>query len=73
MARKRRPFEVFSMSFLDCMSCGFWRGHPVFMIINAQVRETTEDDPSELMAETRKLEVEILEGRKGHGPRQEYD
>ena len=23
MARKRRSGEVFSMSFLDCMSCGF--------------------------------------------------
>ena len=26
MARKRRPMEVFSMSFLDCMSCGFGAG-----------------------------------------------
>ncbi len=64
MARKRRPFEVFSMSFLDCMSCGFGAVILFFMIINAQVKETTEDDPTKLMAETRKLEIEILEGRK---------
>ena len=64
MARKRRPFEVFSMSFLDCMSCGFGAVILFFMIINAQVRETTESDPTDLMAETRKIEVEILEGRK---------
>jgi hypothetical protein len=64
MARKRRPFEVFSMSFLDCMSCGFGAVILFFMIINAQVKETTEEDPSELMAETKRLEVEILEGRK---------
>ncbi len=64
MARKRRQFEVFSMSFLDCMSCGFGAVILFFMIINAQVKETTEDDPTDLMAETRKLEVEILEGRK---------
>ena len=64
MARKRRPFEVFSMSFLDCMSCGFGAVILLFMIINSQVRETTEDDPSSLMAETKKIEVEILEGRK---------
>lgn len=63
MARKRRPFEVFSMSFLDCMSCGFGAVILFFMIINAQVRETT-DNPSDLMAETRKIEVEILDGRK---------
>lgn len=64
MARKRRQFEVFSMSFLDCMSCGFGAVILFFMIINSQVRETTETDPSDLMAETKKIEVEILEGRK---------
>lgn len=64
MARRRRQFEVFSMSFLDCMSCGFGAVILFFMIINAQVKETTEDDPRELMAETKKLEVEILDGRK---------
>jgi hypothetical protein len=64
MARKRRQFEVFSMSFLDCMSCGFGAVILFFMIINAQVRETTEDDPDNLMAETKKLEIEILDGRK---------
>ena len=63
MARKRRPFEVFSMSFLDCMSCGFGAVILFFMIINAQVRETTEN-PSDLMAETRQIEIEILDGRK---------
>jgi hypothetical protein len=46
------------------MSCGFGAVILFFMIINAQVKETTEDDPTVLMAETRKLEVEILEGRK---------
>ena len=61
MARKRRQTEVFSMSFLDCMSCGFGAVILFFMIINAQVKETTEDDPTNLMAETRMLEVEVLE------------
>ncbi len=64
MARRRRQFEVFSMSFLDCMSCGFGAVILFFMIINSQVREETEPKPTDLMAETRKLEVEILEGRK---------
>jgi len=64
MARKRRQFEVFSMSFLDCMSCGFGAVILFFMIINSQVKETTESDPTDLMAETRKIELEILEGRK---------
>ena len=64
MARKRRPIEVFSMSFLDCMSCGFGAVILFFMIINAQVRQTTEQDPTSLMSETKKLEIEILDGRK---------
>jgi len=63
MARKRRPFEIFSMSFLDCMSCGFGAVILFFMIINAQVREASEVDP-DLMAETNRLEREILDGRK---------
>jgi len=52
------------MSFLDCMSCGFGAVILFFMIINAQVRQTTEQDPTNLMAETRRIEVEILDGRK---------
>ena len=64
MARKRRPMEVFSMSFLDCMSCGFGAVILFFMIINAQVIHQTEAPPEKLQAETVKLEFEILEHRK---------
>ena len=64
MARKRRQMQVFSMSFLDCMSCGFGAVILFFMIINAQVKDTTDQDPTNLMAETTRLETEILDGRK---------
>ena len=64
MARKRRQSEVFSMSFLDCMSCGFGAVILFFMIINSHVNATTEDENSALMAETNRLEYEVLEGRK---------
>lgn len=64
MARKRRPMEVFSMSFLDCMSCGFGAVILFFMIINAQVIHESEAPPERLQAETTKLEFEILEHRK---------
>ena len=64
MARKRRQTEVFSMSFLDCMSCGFGAVILFFMIINSHVNATTDDVSSELMAETNRLEVEVLDGRK---------
>ena len=64
MARKRRPMEVFSMSFLDCMSCGFGAVILFFMIINSQVRRDVEAPPDHLSGETVKLEFEILEHRK---------
>ncbi|MDX1405559.1 MAG: VWA domain-containing protein [Woeseiaceae bacterium] len=64
MARKRRPMEVFSMSFLDCMSCGFGAVILFFMIINAQVIHDTDAPPEKQQAETTRLEFEILEHRK---------
>ena len=63
MARKRRAGDVFSMSFLDCMSCGFGAVILFFMIINSHVNATTENQNAELMAETNRLEIEVLEGR----------
>jgi hypothetical protein len=56
--------EVFSMSFLDCMSCGFGAVILFFMIINSQVKHDTETPRQDLTGETTKLEVEILEQRK---------
>ena len=64
MARRRRPMEVFSMSFLDCMSCGFGAVILFFMIINSQVIHESETPPERAQAETVKLEFEILEHRK---------
>jgi hypothetical protein len=64
MARRRRPMEVFSMSFLDCMSCGFGAVILFFMIINSQVVHETDAPPERAQAETIKLEFEILEQRK---------
>jgi len=52
------------MSFLDCMSCGFGAVILFFMIINSHVNATTDDETSALMAETNRLEIEVLEGRK---------
>ncbi|MEO0576019.1 MAG: VWA domain-containing protein [Pseudomonadota bacterium] len=64
MARKRRGGDIFSMSFLDCMSCGFGAVILFFMIINASVRENSETINSEEMNEVRRIEREVLEGRK---------
>ncbi len=64
MARRRRQTEIFSMSFLDCMSCGFGAVILFFMIINSHVNATTDDETTAMMAETNRLEIEVLEGRK---------
>ena len=64
MARKRRSGDVFSMSFLDCMSCGFGAVILFFMIINSNSDVTNNDQTKALQAETDKLEIEVLEGRK---------
>lgn len=56
--------EIFSMSFLDCMSCGFGAVILLFMIINSQAIHNSENPPEELEGETTKLEFEILDQRK---------
>ena len=56
--------EVFSMSFLDCMSCGFGAVILFFMIINSQAVHESEAPPERAQAEVTKLEFEILEERK---------
>ena len=63
MARKRRSSEIFSMSFLDCMCCGFGAVILFFMIINSHSDITT-DQSMALQAETDRLQIEVLEGRK---------
>jgi hypothetical protein len=52
------------MSFLDCMSCGFGAVILFFMIINSHSDVTNNDVTKKLQAETDKLEIEVLEGRK---------
>ncbi|MEM7278078.1 MAG: VWA domain-containing protein [Pseudomonadota bacterium] len=63
MRRKRRS-DIFNLSFLDCMSCGFGAVILFFMIINATVARNSDAQNSDLMSETDRLEIEVLEGRK---------
>jgi hypothetical protein len=63
MARKRK-IEVFSLSFLDCISCGFGAVVLLFVIINGQVAQRAQKAGAEAMGETSRIEEEVLEGRK---------
>ena len=63
MKRKKR-INVFSLAFLDCITCGLGSIILLFVIINAQSEARQETVTSDLMAETTRLEEVVQEGRK---------
>jgi hypothetical protein len=58
----RRRINVFSLSFLDAMTCGFGAVVLFYMIINASVGVRAGRMTSDLRGEVNRLEVEVLEG-----------
>ncbi len=64
MARRRRSVEIFSLSFLDCICCGFGAVILFYTIISAQssiVRTRNNDD---LTAQVNRIEEEVLVGTR---------
>ena len=61
-ASKRR-FTVFSLSFLDVMSCGFGAVVLIFLVINHRIDTQTPDVDREALAESRKLDYLITTGQ----------
>ncbi|XOV87672.1 MAG: VWA domain-containing protein [Pseudomonadota bacterium] len=59
---KRRELNVFSLSFLDIMSCGFGAVILIFILIQHSTEVTSQTVNLELMAEVTRLEEEVLEG-----------
>ncbi len=59
MARRKRQFNVFSLSFLDIMSCGFGAVILFFMIISAQIAVETDETVREESAEIERLEARV--------------
>jgi predicted XRE-type DNA-binding protein len=60
----RRSFDVFSLSFLDAMTCGFGAVILFFMIINANIDERSKVVLDDLTAEVNRMELKVLTGRK---------
>ena len=58
----RRKTEVFSMSFLDCITCAFGSVVLVYTLINAQGGLRRMSVSQDLHAEVNKLEEKVLEG-----------
>ena len=58
----RRPVNVFSLSFLDAMTCGFGAVILFFMIINASFGRESGRMTADLRGEVDRLEEEVLDG-----------
>ena len=66
MARRasRGQASVFSLSFLDAMTCGFGSVVLLFMVINASVGLRSDRMTADLQAEVDRLDYEVLEGHE---------
>ncbi len=62
MARRRRRFDIFSMSFLDTICCAFGALVLLYMILNAAGSRVFQRDTLELRAEVDLIEEEVLQG-----------
>ena len=62
--RTGRRFNVFSLAFLDVMSCGFGAVVLVFLIINHRIDDEAKDVDKDLLSESRLLDYQILTGEK---------
>ena len=65
MARKKRNFTTFNLSFLDIMSCGFGAVVLVFLIIDHSIEVQSQDLNQNLMSEVNMLEEDIKDGEEG--------
>ena len=61
---KRRRLSVFSLSFLDVMSCGFGAVVLIFLIINHATERDVEVINDDLLSEIRMLDYQVSTGEK---------
>lgn len=65
MARKKREFTTFNLSFLDIMSCGFGAVILVFLIMNHGIVEQKTELNEDLLSELNLLDEDVAEGTEG--------
>jgi hypothetical protein len=65
MARKKRSFTTFNLSFLDIMSCGFGAVVLVFLIIDHSIEVHSKELNRDLLSEVTMLEEDIADGEEG--------
>jgi hypothetical protein len=61
---KRRSVNVFSLSFLDIITCGLGAIILLFVLVNAKSAARQESITSDFRAEVDRMEHEVLEGKK---------
>jgi hypothetical protein len=59
----RRPLQTFSLSFLDCMSCGFGAILLVFLILTSQIRQQSEELVTDLRGEAQRTDARLAGAR----------
>lgn len=64
MATRQRRFNVFSLAFLDVMSCGFGAVILIFLIINHDTEQEQEIVNDDLLAEIRMLDYQVQQGEE---------
>lgn len=64
MARRRRETNIFSLSLLDCICCGFGALILFHMIVASRSGRLQKDTSEALRAEVMKREQEVLEGQE---------
>ncbi len=65
MAKKKREFTTFNLSFLDIMSCGFGAVILVFLIMNHGIVEQKTELNEDLLSEVNLLNEDVTEGTEG--------
>jgi hypothetical protein len=61
---KRKKLNVFSLSFLDIITCGLGAIILLFVLVNAKSAAQRDTVTSDLRAETDRIETQVLEGKK---------
>lgn len=56
----RRKTQVFSLSFLDCICCGFGAVILMFVLMNARAAQVREEQTVDLRSEVDRIEIEVL-------------
>lgn len=64
MARRRRSIEVFTLSFLDCICCGFGAVILFYTIVSAQTGVVRIQKTDDMSSEVSRLAGQVLEGTR---------